>query len=125
MMQGRTLSNYFEGKKILITGATSGIGRSLTYWYLNKGAKVALVGNQDEQELAKIAHEFPQTALSLRGDLTHDSFLKKIKEEIINVFGGLDILINCAGKSIIVVAFEVLSELESLISSLLLCDNIE
>ena len=35
---------YFTGKKILLTGASSGIGRGLAYWYLNKGAKVALVG---------------------------------------------------------------------------------
>ena len=35
---------YFINKRVLITGASSGIGASLSYWYLNNGAKVALVG---------------------------------------------------------------------------------
>ena len=41
---------YFFKKCVLITGASSGIGRTLAYWYLNNGAKVALVG-RDMKEL--------------------------------------------------------------------------
>jgi len=36
--------NYFLQKCVLITGASSGIGRTLSFWYLNNGARVALVG---------------------------------------------------------------------------------
>lgn len=35
---------YFLQKVVLITGASSGIGRSLAFWYLNNGARVCLVG---------------------------------------------------------------------------------
>lgn len=35
---------YFLNKVVVVTGASSGIGRCLSYWYLNNGAKVALVG---------------------------------------------------------------------------------
>ena len=44
---------YFIGKKVLITGASSGLGRTLTYWYLNNGAKVVLVG-KDQDGLCQI-----------------------------------------------------------------------
>jgi NADP-dependent 3-hydroxy acid dehydrogenase YdfG len=44
---------YFADKKVLITGASSGVGMALAYWYLNNGAQVALVG-RDIETLTKI-----------------------------------------------------------------------
>ena len=44
---------YFLNKVVVITGASSGIGRTLAYWYLNAGSKVALVG-RDIAELDAI-----------------------------------------------------------------------
>lgn len=38
---------YFLNKRVVITGASSGIGRALAYWYLNSGSKVALVSKSD------------------------------------------------------------------------------
>jgi NADP-dependent 3-hydroxy acid dehydrogenase YdfG len=35
--------NFFLNKVVVITGASSGIGRTLSFWYLNNGAKVVLV----------------------------------------------------------------------------------
>jgi NADP-dependent 3-hydroxy acid dehydrogenase YdfG len=52
------LPGYFLGKVVVVTGASSGIGRSLAFWYLNNGAKVALVG-RDLQELDDIGKQFP------------------------------------------------------------------
>ena len=45
---------FFLHKVVLITGASSGIGRGLAFWYLNNGARVALVG-RDIRELDRIA----------------------------------------------------------------------
>jgi FlaA1/EpsC-like NDP-sugar epimerase len=56
-IQDRKLA-YFLGKHILITGASSGIGRTLAFFYLNNGARVALVG-RDVVELDSIARQFP------------------------------------------------------------------
>lgn len=39
---------YFADKKVLITGASSGVGMALAYWYLNNGAQVALIGRDIE-----------------------------------------------------------------------------
>ena len=36
--------SYFVGKVVVVTGASSGVGRSLAFWYLNNGANVALFG---------------------------------------------------------------------------------
>ena len=45
---------YFLHKVVLITGASSGIGRALAYWYLNNGARVAIIG-RDIREMDRIA----------------------------------------------------------------------
>ena len=81
----------------MITGASSGIGRALAYWYLNSGSKVALVSKSDLDELNRIAENFPGQALVCLVDLTIDMDVFELKQEVINKFGGVDILINCAG----------------------------
>jgi NAD(P)-dependent dehydrogenase (short-subunit alcohol dehydrogenase family) len=81
----------------VITGASSGIGRALAYWYLNSGSKVALVSKSDLDELNRIAENFPGQALVCLVDLTIDMDVFELKQEVINKFGGVDILINCAG----------------------------
>ena len=49
---------YFLHKVVMITGASSGVGRALAYWYLNNGAQVALLG-RDISELDRIAALYP------------------------------------------------------------------
>ena len=53
---------YFLDKRILITGSSSGIGRCLAFWYLNNGARVALVG-RDKEALTDIGKQFPSQAI--------------------------------------------------------------
>lgn len=60
---------YFVNKVILITGASSGIGRALSYWYLNNGARVALLGI-NIQEIDSIARQYPAQALAIQCDLS-------------------------------------------------------
>jgi NADP-dependent 3-hydroxy acid dehydrogenase YdfG len=45
--------SFFVDKVVMITGASSGIGRTLAFWYLNNGARVVLVG-RDFDELQEI-----------------------------------------------------------------------
>ena len=91
------MEGYFLQKVVLITGASSGIGRSLAFWYLNNGARVALVG-RDFTEMDNIARQFQGHALVVQCDLTDDHALFDLKTAIADKFGRLDILINCAGK---------------------------
>ncbi len=59
---GDQRSPYFADKKVLITGASSGVGMALAYWYLNNGAQVALVG-RDIETLSRIGQQFPTQSL--------------------------------------------------------------
>lgn len=88
---------YFLHKVILVTGASSGIGRGLAFWYLNNGAKVCLVG-RDLAPMDVIAKQFPSQAIAVSCDLTEDHALFDLKAAIADKFGRLDILVNCAGK---------------------------
>ena len=69
-MQGM-LPNYFMNKRIVITGASSGIGQALTYWYLNQGAQVILVG-KDENGMKTIAAQYPSQATIIVTNVTDD-----------------------------------------------------
>ena len=83
-------------KRILITGASSGIGLSSAMYFLNSGAKVALCG-RDMETLKKIGKKFPNQASVINLDLSEDLLLFDLKSTVIEILGGLDILINCAG----------------------------
>ena len=89
-------NNFFLNKVVVITGASSGIGRTLAFWYLNNGARVALVA-RDIQELDRIAKMFPSQSLVIQCDLTLDIQCFDMKQVIAEKFGRVDVLINCAG----------------------------
>lgn len=92
----QTVKPYFLDRRILITGSSSGIGRCLAFWYLNNGARVALVG-RDKDSLTNIAKEFPSQAIVIHCDLADDKQQYEMATGVIEKFGGLDILVNCAG----------------------------
>ena len=87
---------YFLDKRVLITGSSSGIGRCLAFWYLNNGARVALVG-RDKEALTDIGKQFPSQAIVIHWDLSEDKQQYEMAGGVIEKFGGLDILINWAG----------------------------
>ena len=89
-------SGYFLHKVVLITGASSGIGRALAFWYLNNGARVALV-SKSIRELDNIAKKYPTQAFAVQCDLNTDQNLVDLRLAVAEKFGRLDILINCAG----------------------------
>jgi len=62
---------FFLHKVVVLTGASSGIGRSLAHWYLNNGARVALIG-RDIIELDRIAKQYPSQSLAIQAELTND-----------------------------------------------------
>jgi NAD(P)-dependent dehydrogenase (short-subunit alcohol dehydrogenase family) len=89
----------FAGKAVIVTGATSGIGRATAEAFGRQHAWVLVVG-RDEQGLAEAA-----TAVRLAGgrpvlcraDVTADDAPDRIVNAAVEAFGGVDVLVNAAG----------------------------
>jgi NAD(P)-dependent dehydrogenase (short-subunit alcohol dehydrogenase family) len=86
----------FEGQVAMITGAASGLGLVIAKKLLNEGAKVALL---DFNETA-LQHEFGQygsVAECITIDVTDQQRVDKATAQVLQRFGKIDILVNCAG----------------------------
>jgi len=88
-----------SGKVVLVTGATSGIGRACTHRFAEAGASIAVVG-RSETALATVAGEIEELggkALTLNADLSVEAETGHVVQRTIDHFGGIDVLINAAG----------------------------
>ncbi len=94
-----TENREFSGKAVLITGATSGIGRACCLRFASGGAKVAILG-RNQSELARVKAEVAERGgepLSLTIDLAIPASAENAVSEVVGVFGRLDVLVNAAG----------------------------
>ena len=81
----------------LLTGASRGIGRAIALELADLGFDLALVG-RDQASLEETASLIPGTRVSLiTADLSDPDSSKYIVERTVSAFGGLDLLVNCAG----------------------------
>lgn len=83
-------------KTILITGGSTGFGRSLAKEALERGHQVALAVRNPES-VADLAGEYPGKAVSIGFDLTKTADAQRAVRETMEQFGSLDVLINNAG----------------------------
>jgi NAD(P)-dependent dehydrogenase (short-subunit alcohol dehydrogenase family) len=88
--------NEFLNKRILITGASSGIGNACAVYFLNCGAKTILCG-RDLNTLVKLGEKYPDQVIVVNINLTLDLQIYDLKTTIVENFGGIDIIVNCAG----------------------------
>jgi NAD(P)-dependent dehydrogenase (short-subunit alcohol dehydrogenase family) len=86
-----------SGRRALITGGDSGIGRAVAIAFAREGADVALTYMPEEQEdadeTARWVTEAGTRALPLEGDLRDEDFCAEIVERTVGEFGGLDVLV--------------------------------
>src|ERR1700744_46510 len=88
----------FKEKKILITGGSSGIGKSIIAELYQLGAREIAVIGRDPEKFKKLAAEFPGVAfIYLKGDVASLDKIKEFAAELKAKWGKLDILINNAG----------------------------
>lgn len=90
-----------KDKIVLITGASSGIGRALAFSFGREGASIVICARKAEA-LQTVSHELRQagtTVLSLTADVSVEQDVKQLIDQTIAHFGRLDILINNAGIS--------------------------
>lgn len=91
--------DYFRGKKVLITGGSTGIGRALARAMAELGAEVALVAHRP-QALEEAVEEFTQANLRARAficDLADAAQTAALAQRVLEEFGAPDILVNNAG----------------------------
>src|SRR5437588_12511408 len=89
------------GKRVVITGASRGLGRLLAHAFSDGGALVALVA-RSEKNLEEVGDELPGPTLVLSGDTTDEAFNEAVADATVAEWGGLDVWICNAGISPIV-----------------------
>jgi NAD(P)-dependent dehydrogenase (short-subunit alcohol dehydrogenase family) len=92
-----TTGKRLSGKTALITGAGSGIGRACAIAFAREGARVALVGRR-RGPLEDVAREIGSAAFVCPGDVSNKTDIERIVRETVAHFGGLNVLVNNAGK---------------------------
>ncbi|OOB92286.1 SDR family oxidoreductase [Rathayibacter sp. VKM Ac-2630] len=92
------------GRRALITGADSGIGAAVAIAFAREGADVALAYLPEEEEDARHVIELVRaagrTALALPGDLRDQRYCTELVEQAVEGLGGLDAVVNVAGKQV-------------------------
>ncbi len=96
------MANTFEGKVVLVTGASQGIGRAIAAKFASMGAKVALNDISFQEEQLKAAAEKMKSAGApeaqyFLADVSNYGEVEKMMADIQTAFGGLDVLVNNAG----------------------------
>lgn len=82
---------------VLVTGGSSGIGRSIAQMLTSAGARVAITG-RDGRRLTETARLL--NALPIRADVGNEADVLRTYEEVLKAFGHLDVLVNNAGKGV-------------------------
>ena len=95
-------SNRLTGRKAIVTGGDSGIGRAVAIAFAREGADVVLSylpeEEADAKEVIKLIKEAGRKAVALPGDLKDEAYCQQLVEKAVAELGGIDILVNNAGK---------------------------
>jgi NAD(P)-dependent dehydrogenase (short-subunit alcohol dehydrogenase family) len=95
-------SGRLLGRKALITGGDSGMGRAAAIAYAREGADVAFnyfpTEEPDAREVVELIRSAGRKAIPLPGDLRDEAFCKRLVAEAVAGLGGLDIVVSNAGR---------------------------
>jgi NAD(P)-dependent dehydrogenase (short-subunit alcohol dehydrogenase family) len=95
-------SGRLAGRKALITGGDSGMGRAAAIAYAREGADVAInyfpSEEPDAREIVALIKEAGRKAIPIPGDLREEAFCQRLVDEAVQGLGGLDIVVCNAGR---------------------------
>ncbi|CRK83504.1 SDR family oxidoreductase [Neobacillus massiliamazoniensis] len=94
-------SGKLTGKTAIITGADSGIGKSVAIYFAKEGADIAIVyleEHKDAEETKKLVEAEGRKCLLFSGDIGSENYCKDIVKKTMEAFGKIDILINNAAE---------------------------
>lgn len=89
------MSRWLEGRRALVIGAGSGIGRAVVDAFLFEGARVAAL-ERDPKKSGALAAALPEVPVTC-GDATTKAANEQAVSAATDAFGGLDVLVNCVG----------------------------
>lgn len=104
-------SGRLEGKKAIITGGDSGIGRAVAIAYAREGADVLIAylsEDEDAQDTARWIEQAGRKAVLVPGDIGDPDHCRSIVQKAVEAFGGIDILVNNAAHQM---TFELLEDI--------------
>jgi NAD(P)-dependent dehydrogenase (short-subunit alcohol dehydrogenase family) len=88
-------SGWLAGRRALVVGGGSGIGRAVVDAFAAEGAQVAVL-ERDESKAGALAGARPEVPVTV-GDATTGADNQRAVEAAVEAFGGLDVLVNCVG----------------------------
>jgi NAD(P)-dependent dehydrogenase (short-subunit alcohol dehydrogenase family) len=95
-------SGRLEGRKALLTGADSGIGRAAAIAFAREGADVAIsylpAEQKDAEDVARYIRDAGRKAVLLPGDVSDEGYCQRLVADAVEELGGLDILVNNASR---------------------------
>ncbi|CAL77701.1 putative oxidoreductase, NAD(P)-binding domain [Bradyrhizobium sp. ORS 278] len=95
-------SGRLAGRKALITGGDSGMGRAAAIAYAREGADVAInyypTEEPDAQEVIALIKDEGRRGIAIPGDLRDERFCQQLVQQALEALGGLDIIVNNAGR---------------------------
>jgi NAD(P)-dependent dehydrogenase (short-subunit alcohol dehydrogenase family) len=95
-------SGRLVGRKALVTGGDSGMGRAAAIAFAREGADVAInflpAEEPDARQVLELIKAERRVGLALPGDLRDEAFCKKLVSDALSGLGGLDIVVNNAGR---------------------------
>ena len=96
--------NALEGKRIVVTGGGSGLGKAMTRYFLELGAKVAISSRNIEKlenTVKELEEETGGHCFAVQCDVRHYDQVENMLDEVVKEFGGVDILLNNAAGNFI------------------------
>jgi NAD(P)-dependent dehydrogenase (short-subunit alcohol dehydrogenase family) len=95
-------SGRLAGRRALVTGGDSGIGRAAAIAFAREGADVAInylpAEEPDAREVVQLVRQAGRKAVAIPGDIRTEAFCQQLVATAVRELGGLDLLVNVAGR---------------------------